>query len=327
MSYIEVKNLTRTFRRRSNPSAWKALFRPMWKTKNAVNDLSFSVERGESVAFLGPNGAGKTTTTKILTGLVYPSTGGVSVAGHIPQDRDTVFLRKIGLVMGNKSGLNWDLSARQSFDLLYRIYGVEDERNRRRVDALCDMLDVGHVFDTQIRRLSLGERMKLELIGSLIHDPEILFLDEPTIGLDVVSKRKIREFLKDVHKSGKTLVLTSHDMDDISAVCERAVIINYGKLVFDGPMKQLMESYDVSRMLRIVTSNPLSEEQRSLMNSLGTIHETSDLEFELVVDKSMLAKAMSTVTDKLDVADVEIAGIPLESVIEDIFTRDQPASA
>jgi ABC-2 type transport system ATP-binding protein len=321
---ISVQNLTREFSIRTNKNIVTGVFRPNHRQKVAVSNVSFEITKGEAVAFLGPNGAGKTTTTKILTGLVYPTSGNVEVLGYRPQDRKHEYLKQIGLVMGNKAGLNWDLSALQSFDLLRRIYEIDSKVYDKRIHELTKMLKVDHVLDTQIRKLSLGERMKLELIGAILHDPEVIFLDEPTIGLDVTSKRIVRDFLKYVHSLGKTLILTSHDMDDISGVCSRALIINSGAIVYDGSMSSLVDNYDSSRVVKFVLAEPLDEQTKSKIAKLGSIKTLSEVSYEISLDKSLVGKCVEQLSSASELRDLIIESIPLEKVIEDVFNRSGP---
>jgi ABC-2 type transport system ATP-binding protein len=318
---ISVQNLTRVFDIRTNKNLITGIFRPNYRQKIAVNNVSFNIAKGEAVAFLGPNGAGKTTTTKILTGLVYPSSGNVEVLGYKPQDRDHKFLKNIGLVMGNKAGLNWDLTALQSFDLLRRIYEIDSKAYAKRVAELTKKLKVDHVLETQVRKLSLGERMKLELIGAILHDPEVLFLDEPTIGLDVTSKRIVREFLKYIHSQGKTLILTSHDMDDISGVCERALIINRGEIVYDGSMGDLVDNYDSTRVIKFELADTLSVGAKKKMESLGKLSKLSDVSYAISLDKALVGKCVEILSTGEELKDLIIDSIPLEKVIEDVFNR------
>lgn len=253
---ITVKNLTKKFKIRQNKHLIKGIWNPDYKYVHAVNNVSFEIKKGEAVAFLGPNGAGKTTTTKMMTGLIYPSEGSVEVLNYIPSDRKKEYLSRIGLVMGNKSGMNWDLTANQSFRLLKQIYKLEEKEFTKWLNTLTELLDVKRLLDSQIRRLSLGERMKMELIGAIIHKPEVLFLDEPTIGLDITAKKNIRRFLKDIQKSSNiTLILTSHDMDDIEQVCERVIVINKGEKVYDDALANLTNQYKQSRFVKFVFEN------------------------------------------------------------------------
>ena len=242
---ISVENLTKSFKvKKDSGSVLKDLMWPEYSGVDAVNGMNFEVNKGESVAFLGPNGAGKTTTIKMMTGLIKPDTGKVRVDGYEPFHRDESFLKNIGLVMGGKAGLDWDLTPNQSFKLLKAIYEIEDKDYQDWLKKLTEILEVDGKLDKQVRKLSLGERMKCELIGSILHKPEILFLDEPTVGLDIVSKRKVRDFLRQLQtQEGTTILLTSHEMDDVENVSDRVIIINKGLGVFDGGIDELFDRY------------------------------------------------------------------------------------
>lgn len=312
---IELKNITKSFKERGNKNLVKGLFDPQWKYSKGLNEVSFEVKKGESVAFLGPNGAGKTTTTKIMTGLVAPTSGDISILGHIPFDRNPVFLKQIGLVLGNKAGLNWDLTATQSFWLLMHVYEIEKNEFNKRVKKLTKMLNVEDKLDTQIRKLSLGERMKFELIGAILHEPKILFLDEPTIGLDIDSKIELRKFLRKLQESGVTLVLTSHDMDDIEEVCDRVLVINKGEIVYDDSLKSLLDRYQETKYVRMhfkgappkITDN----------KKIKIIDESNGFLFEL--PKKDLATILTDFTSNYDVDDIDISNVSLEKIISDIF--------
>jgi ABC-2 type transport system ATP-binding protein len=316
---IEIKNLAKAFKVRQNKHLIKGIFNPNYKMVTAVNNITFSIERGEAVAFLGPNGAGKTTTTKMLTGLIYPSEGEVNVLGFTPSDRERNFLMRIGLVMGNKSGLNWDLSANQSFQLLQQIYKIPNDAFTSRIKELTELLNVEHLLESQIRRLSLGERMKMELIGAILHNPEVLFLDEPTIGLDITAKKNIRLFLKNIQKNSNiTLILTSHDMDDIEQVCERVIVINKGEKVYDDQLSNLTSLYKQSRFVKFIFEN---KPRRSEFIPVGEILEEADDSYLFKVDNQDMPKLIADVTAKFNVIDIDILSIPLEEMIEDIFKR------
>lgn len=315
---IQARNITKQFKVRGNRKLFAGLFDPQWKYKNAVSDISFVIKRGESVAFLGPNGAGKTTTTKMLTGLVYPSSGELSVLGYTPFERNYDFLRRIGLVMGNKAGLNWDLSASQSYALLKKIYEIPDSDFKHRVEELTKVLNVEHVLDTQVRKLSLGERMKLELIGAILHDPEILFLDEPTIGLDIDSKKNVREFLRYLHGKGKTLLLTSHDMDDIVEVCERALVINNGEIIYDNSMQSLNHQYSHTRYARLEFSN--GAPNREYAGRFGEVVSLKGNVLVLGVDKKYVMSVASKIADDYPIQDIIIEQVPLEVIIGDLYS-------
>src|SRR4030066_1963952 len=249
---VEVKNLSRQFRIRTNKNIFTGIFDPKNQKINAVQDVSFDVSEGESLAFLGPNGAGKTTTTKMMTGLIYPTSGSATVLGYTPSDRRKDFLMQIGVVMGNKSGLSWDLTGEQSFDFIRKIYHLDEKRYKETLNNLCGLLDVKNHLNKQVRKLSLGERMKMELIGAILHQPKVLFLDEPTIGLDITSKKNIRNFLRDIQKNSNiTLVLTSHDMDDVEKVCDRVVVINKGVKVYDDQLSKLVNEYNKKKFIKV----------------------------------------------------------------------------
>src|SRR3954463_13160154 len=243
---IEVEGLSRTFtvRRRSGR------FRRTANVVHAVRDLSFRIDRGEMVGYIGPNGAGKSTTVKMLTGILVPSGGRISVAGIDPSRHRLELTRRIGVVFGQRTSLWWDLPLRDSFALLRRIYRVDGERHRRNLAEFTELLDLGDLLDTPVRQLSLGQRMRGDITAALLHDPEILYLDEPTIGLDVVSKGRLREFLRTLNRErGTTLMLTTHDLQDIEALCDRVIVIDRGTAVFDGALDDLQRHGGSTRTL------------------------------------------------------------------------------
>ncbi len=314
---IKVTNLSKSYRIKQNNSILTGLFKPNYKTFSAVENISFAIEAGESVAFLGPNGAGKTTTTKMLTGLIKPTTGKVTTIGFDPFGKNPLFLKKIGLVMGNKAGLNWDLSAQQSYQLIQKIYEIPIDKFNQRVTELCSLLKVDHVLNKQVRKLSLGERMKLEIIGAILHDPDILFLDEPTIGLDIDSKKSIRIFLKKLHQQGKTLMLTSHDMDDIATVCQRAIIINHGHLIYDGEMEKLKNKYSNSRYLKL--SFTKKSPQASDIENYGELIKLSDNKLVLKVPREEVMEVATKISKNYPIHDITIEQVALEEIISDVF--------
>lgn len=244
MSIIRVDNLSKTYRIHEKPAGFKNtvkdLFARKYIYKKAVDNLSFSVEKGEIVGLLGENGAGKTTTLKILSGILYPTGGSVTVDGFIPARRKKEFLKKISFVMGNKSDINWDLPAADTFRYQKLVYDIPDNMYRENIAMLSQLLDVKHLLNTQLRRLSLGERMKMELINSFLYSPEIVFLDEPTIGLDLQSQTAIRSFLKRYRDERNiTIIITSHYMDDIEETCDRVILLNRGQKAFDGGIEEI----------------------------------------------------------------------------------------
>jgi len=244
MSVIEVKNLTKIYRIHEKPAGFKNtamdLIARKYIEKKAVDGVTFSVEPGEIVGLLGENGAGKTTTLKMLTGILYPTSGGVTVAGFTPTQRKRAFLKKICFVMGNKGDINWDLPAADTFRYQQLVYEVPDGEYKANITLLSELLGVSHLLNTQIRRLSLGERMKMELINSFLYSPELIFLDEPTIGLDLNSQVSIRGFLKNYRRERKTtIIITSHYMDDIEETCDRVIMLSHGRKAFDGGIEDI----------------------------------------------------------------------------------------
>jgi ABC-2 type transport system ATP-binding protein len=260
MPAIQLKNLTKVYRvyrkREGLRAAFTGLFRREHTDVRAVDDISFDIEKGEMVAFLGPNGAGKTTTLKLLSGLIYPSSGTATVLDHIPWKRENAYRRRFALVMGQKNQLWWDLPAQESFRLHQEIYRIDDATFRRRLDELTDLLEVKRLVSQPVRELSLGERMRMELIAALLHSPEVLLLDEPTIGLDVVSQRRVQEFLKFYQQEQQvTVVLTSHYMKDVEALCQRAIIINHGKIQHNGPLAEIVDRFSTHKVLELQFAN------------------------------------------------------------------------
>jgi len=315
---IQVKELKKTFKKVLKKNFLKDLFKPDYLLVAAVDNISFNINRGEAVAFLGPNGAGKTTTIKMLTGLIYPTSGQIEVLGYKPFDRKRDFLMRIGLVMGNKAGLNWDLTPNQSFQLLKEIYRIPKGSFDKRIKELTQLLDTSKFLDTQVRRLSLGERMKMEIIGAILHNPEVLFLDEPTIGLDIISKQRIREFLKKIQKElNVTMLLTSHDMDDIEKVCDRVIVINKGVKMYDDQLKTLTEEYNKLKYVKFTFSKLPSNNKFDSSN----IIEKGENYLLFKVNREEMSKFVADVTSKYDLVDIEILSIPLEEIIADVFRK------
>lgn len=316
---VIVKNLTKIYEVPIKQSFWKSIFWTKNKLLVAVDKISFEIEEGQSVALLGPNGAGKTTTLKMLSGLLYPSSGEVKVLGFVPTDRDRRFLKQIALVMGNKNSLSWDLSARQSFELFRSIYEISETDFKKRLVELTELLDATEFLDTPVRKLSLGQRLKMELVGAILHRPKLLFLDEPTIGLDVVSKRKIRNFLRHLHKEeGTTIILTSHEMADIEMVSDRVVVVNRGKIVFDDRLEKLLHNYADKKYLTVTFNNPV---ESAKLKGLGKIISKKELSVTLEISKKSQGKVMAELTEKYEVDDIDVRSVPLDEIMEDLFEK------
>jgi ABC-2 type transport system ATP-binding protein len=315
MSLIEVSGLSRTFtvRRRAGR------MRRTTEQVHAVRDLSFGIERGEMVGYIGPNGAGKSTTIKMLTGILVPTSGRLSVAGIDPSRNRVELTRRIGVVFGQRTTLWWDLPLRDSFDLLRRIYRVDTDRHRRNLAEFTELLDLGDLLDTPVRQLSLGQRMRGDIAAALLHDPEILYLDEPTIGLDVVSKGRLREFLRRVNaERAVTLLLTTHDLQDIEQLCRRVMVIDHGSLVYDGSLAGLHTQGASSRTLVVdlVDAAPAID----VPGATVTRVEGPRQWLSFPADASA-APVVAAVAAAYDVADLSINEPDIEDVIRQIYSR------
>jgi ABC-2 type transport system ATP-binding protein len=321
----DLAKVYRTVRRKAGlAGALKTLFRPEHLEVRAVDGITFQLERGEFVGFLGPNGAGKTTTLKMLSGLLLPSAGSVEVLGYDPWRRDDDFRRSISLVMGQKNQLWWDLPARDSLELNREIYGIPADRWTRLVGEMTERLEVGHRMEVQVRELSLGERMKFELIASLLHEPRVLFLDEPTIGVDVVSQQRIREFLREVNRRNSTTVLlTSHNMNDIKGLADRVLLINHGKLVHDGPLASLVSRWSGFKHLRLTAARDLAREE---LERYGEVLALEGPSASLKIPHDKAAALAGELLARLPVADISIEDPPIEDVIAEVFRELGPPS-
>lgn len=308
----------RVFRKREGLAAsFKSLFRRDYKTVEAVREVSFEVRAGEMVAFLGPNGAGKTTTLKLLSGLIAPSAGTATVLGYSPWKRENAYRRRFSLVMGQKNQLWWDLPAQESFRLHKEIYRIETSEFDRRVDELTDLLAVKKLVGQPVRELSLGERMRMELIAALLHRPDVLFLDEPTIGLDVVSQRNVQEFLKRYQREqGITVILTSHYMKDVQALCQRAIIINQGEIKHDGPLAEVIDRFSHHKVIEL----QFSGEMPSNLDAFGEVFDVVPPRAKLRVPKAEVPKVLSALLSTCAIDDIAVQDRPLEEVIAEFFT-------
>ena len=324
---IEVDKLTRIFRTyKKQPGFWggvKGLFKRDFEELAAAKDVSFSIKEGEFVGFLGPNGAGKTTTLKMLSGLIYPTSGSARVAGFDPTKRENDYRRIFALVLGQKNQLWWDLPAIESFRLLRHIYGLPADQWQETLDELVDLLDVREKLNVMVRELSLGERMKMELIAALLHRPKVLFLDEPTIGLDVVSQRAVRNFLRAYNKRHRvTILLTSHYMADIQELCERVIVIHKGQKIYDGELDRL-ETGSAGTRQKIVTFLPEDESFPKTWQSAYGVTTREELGKIVVrAPGNQIVQVSQEILTQGPVADITIEDVPLEDVIADLFEKN-----
>ena len=321
---VEARSLQKTYRvhRKTEGvlAGVRSLFTREYQDVHAVRDVSFRVDAGEMVAFLGPNGAGKTTTLKLLSGLIVPTAGDASVLGYTPWERADAYRRRFSLVMGQKNQLWWDLPAQESFRLNREIYRVPEREFQQRLDELTDLLKVRRLLGQPVRELSLGERMRMELIAALLHAPDVLFLDEPTIGLDVVSQRTVQEFLKTYQaERGTTVLLTSHYMKDVEALCERAVIIDDGRLRHDGPLSEIVDRFSLSRVIDVVFEGDVPTD----LTRYGTVLPAAAPRVKLEVPRSEVAPVLSDLLSRHRLADVAIHDVPLEEVIAAMFDEGE----
>jgi ABC-2 type transport system ATP-binding protein len=322
---IEVENLTRVFRTyKKQPGLWggvKGLFRREFEEVRAADAISFTIAEGEFVGFLGPNGAGKTTTLKMLSGLIYPTSGRARVAGFDPTKRENAYRRIFALVLGQKNQLWWDLPAIESFLLLRHIYGLPGDQWKTTLDELIALLDVGHKLNVMVRELSLGERMKMELIAALLHRPRVLFLDEPTIGLDVVSQKAVRSFLRDYNRRYRTtILLTSHYMADIKELCERVIVIHKGRKIHDGSIDRLDATG--SRM-KIIKFRPQDDvlSPGAFSPQFGKVEPAENGEYVLHVPSDRAVAVSQQILASGPVADITIEDVPLEDIIAELFGK------
>jgi ABC-2 type transport system ATP-binding protein len=320
---VHVAELTKIYkvpeREAGLRAAAKALFRRQTRDVRAVDTISFEIGAGEVVGFLGPNGAGKTTTLKMLAGLLYPTSGEARVLGHVPSKRDREYLRRMTMVMGNRNQLQWDIPALDSFELNRAIYRLQREDFVSMRDELVELLDVGDLVRKPVRNLSLGERMKVEIVGALLHRPQVLFLDEPTIGLDVTMQKRIRTFVAEYNKRhGATVILTSHYMADVEALCKRVIVIHHGRILFDGALATLADEFAAYKTIGVVLANGGAP-----LDAYGEVVDEDGDRVSLRVPKAETSRVAARLLADHDVLDLTIEEPPIEDVIESVFA--QPA--
>lgn len=321
---IILDNLSKLFKVPVRESGLKAsigsLFKREFRSVNAVDAISFLIEPGEVVGFLGPNGAGKTTTLKALSGLLYPTSGKATVLGYEPSRREPGFLKQITLVMGNRQQLVWDLPALDLFDLMRSIYSIPTNEFTRTRDEFIDLLELKDLVNKPVRNLSLGERMKVEIAGALLHRPKVLFLDEPTLGLDVTMQRRIRSFVGEYNRRyGATVLLTSHYMADVEALCKRVIVIHHGRLLFDGALNELVGQFSAFKTVGVTLQTSTAD-----LRKYGEVIHQDGVRFTLRVPKANTAEVTARLLADLPIEDLNVEDPPIEDVIEQVFARGKP---
>lgn len=323
MAIITVSHLSRHFqvfdKSPGLAASIKSIFYRPQRLIKAVEDISFEINRGELVGFIGPNGAGKTTTLKCLSGLLFPTSGNIDILGYSPSSRKADYLRQIGFIMGQKNQLWWDIPPQETFLLNKAIYGITDSDYQKRLKFFIEILDLAPVIKVQTKKLSLGQRMKCEFVAALIHQPKIVFLDEPTIGLDVVASLRIRQFIKEINQQFKTtIILTSHNMSDVQQLCPRVMVIDQGKIHFDGQLSDLTDKYSHHKVLKFTFSSPVP---RKSLIKFGHIVSHSPYKTTLNIPQSKSLSAASHILSQFPVSDLNIESTPVEDVIRQIFTH------
>lgn len=323
MPIIDIQNLTKTYRvYQKSEGLWAAvggLFKREYKEVRAVRGINLAIDQGEFVAFLGPNGSGKTTTLKLLSGVIVPTSGTAQVMGFTPWERKNEYRRRFALVMGQKNQLWWDLPALESFQLHKQIYRIDPEQYRKTLDELSSLLDIGRLLKQPVRELSLGERMKMELTAALLHNPEVLFLDEPTIGLDVVAQHNIQQFLKHYQEERRiTIMLTSHYMKDVAALCRRVVIISQGQIKYDGLLTDIVSKFSSQKLITL----QLAEDTITTgFERFGEVLEIVPPKVKLRIERTEVARVLAAILAQTAIDDVVVEDPPLEQVIGEVFAQ------
>lgn len=319
---ISIKDLTKSFKSRlpakGIKNKMKSFFVPKYKQVNAVNNISFSIKKGELVGFIGPNGAGKSTTLKMLSGILFPDSGELNVCNLSPQKNRKKLAYKIGTIFGQKPQLWFHLPAIDTFELFSKIYEIDKEEYKKRVDYLIKKFEIRDIIHQPVRKLSLGQRMRCEFVLALLHKPEVLFLDEPTIGLDITIKKTIRELIKKINREeGVTVILTSHDMDDVETICNRVIVINHGEIIYDDTLEKIKEKYIDKKIIRVETNDPIIFKEREGIKVL----KRNTFEVEAIVDTTKIDfnKITQEFLKKNSLSDVTIEEPPIEDIIEKIY--------
>jgi len=315
-----LKKIYKTYNRGSTfGEVVKSIFHRQMSEVHALKGIDFSIEKGELIGFLGPNGAGKSTTLKILTGVLFPTSGEVTILGLCPWKQRKKYVAQIGAVFGQKSQLVWDIPPVDSFMMNQAIYRIGSGEFNRTLDRLTEMLGVRELMKQPTRNLSLGERMKCEFIMAMLHNPKIVFLDEPTIGLDVVAKDRIREFVEEMNRAGVTFILTTHDLDDVERLARRVILVNHGEVIFDDGIAQLRRYFGAKKILSVSTSSPCNIEE-SNANGLRLIKRLSpnDVELECNTEKIDLSSLIRDIADRYGLRDLLVQELPIESVIKEL---------
>ena len=320
---LQTKGLTKDYRSPvKEPGLWggvKALFDRKYKDTRAVDQVSFKIEEGELVGFLGANGAGKTTTLKMLSGLLTPTSGEATALGHVPWKREAEFQKKISLVMGQRTQLWWELPAFETFRLNQAIYGIPEADFRRNLDELVDLLELGEHLSVPVKKLSLGQRMRAEMAAALLHQPRLLLLDEPTIGLDVIMQKKVREFVKVYNKRyNATIMLTSHNMTDVVELCKRVIVIERGVLLYDGPLDRLVERYADHKIIRARFKSPVDAVD---LKNLGTVISMADNTVVLEVPRDRIAASAGALLASYPVMDLDVEEVDIDDIVRRLFTH------
>jgi ABC-2 type transport system ATP-binding protein len=325
LDIIKIENLSKTYKTYKRGSGLREAFRTLFKREvvivKAVDNISFTIPEGEICGLLGPNGAGKSTIVKMLCGALFPTSGEIKSAGFKPAKERIRYVREIGAVFGQKSQLIWDIPPIDSFNMNKAIYGIEDIKFKERLDELTELLDVADVIQKPTRVLSLGERMKCEFIMAMLHNPRIVLLDEPTIGLDVIAKAKIREFISKMNQKGTTFILTTHDLEDVEQLAQRVIIINHGQKVFDGSLNDLQSELGRKKIVELTLGRAFKE-----LDIKGSVLVEKKSEFEVVLEVDMdvtsIGEFVTELSKQADFTDISIKGLPMEKIITEIYGKN-----